>query len=230
MTALDDLIGKDTCPLTPTERSSNIEIVQTLIPGLTPGTDGLPLPIWPDTFFMTCIMTPVNRVIPMSTEVLYNWQTIDLRTRMFNADQQSAIDAVENSVGTYQINRLADGSCSTDGDPLAGLGPPQPTWATSGGGDIVATIIDNPDFCPGYTTRIFRELMDEEHGRQFWIWYSNSDQDIRDTPVVFMETAPPAQEGTSLALADYWEMELTQLVDPVSYTVSPPFPPPSKPL
>jgi hypothetical protein len=141
---------------------------------------------------------------------------------MFNADQQSTVDAVENNVGTYQINRFANGSCSTFGDPLPGLGPPQPAWATAGGGSIVATITNNPDLSPNSITRIFREQMDDT--RQFWIWYSNYDPNIIDTPVVFMETAPPASEGTSLALADYKVMELTPLVDQISFTVSPPFP------
>lgn len=222
MAALDSLIGQDTCPLTLAERTSNIETIQGLIPGLQPGSDGLPLPVWPNVFYMTCIMTPVNRPTPMSTEVLYSWPTVELRTRMFQADQQSTIDAVENKIGTFQIKRFAKGSCSMHGDPYTGLGPPKPAWASAGSGRIVATITNNPDLSPNSITRIFSEQMDET--RQFWIWYSNYNPKISDTPVVFMETAPPMSEGTSLALADYKVMELTPLVDQISFTVSPPFP------
>jgi hypothetical protein len=203
-------LSKSISHFSPESLRRNLQVVQTLIPGLTAGSSGLPLPIWPDHFFMTCTMTPVNRATPMSTEVLYDWPNTDQRTRMFNGDQQSVIDATLTGSMTYQIQRFADGRyrCLSPID----LGPPNPAWATSGGGVIVATIKDNQMLSPGLTTRIFTCPMPDN--RQFWIWYSDG-----DTPVVFMETAPPIDEGTSLALADYQCMEKTSLVDMSSFDV-----------
>ncbi|RYP23163.1 hypothetical protein DL765_001248 [Monosporascus sp. GIB2] len=210
------------------QRKANLAKFSQLVPGLSPGSDGLPIPRWPSRFFMTCTMTAINDPSPMSTEVLYDWPSRLQRTRMFNWNQASCVDAVLTTVlpqspnlqhvpgTTYIIWRNADGKFKC-GKPIQGIGPPPPDWAAQDNAEIVATIKNNPQLSPNATTRIFRCPFDTTSQSQFWIWYS--DRYATDTPVVFMQTLPPPSVGTNLALADYWRMQTTPLVDPVSFNV-----------
>ncbi|KAI0410516.1 hypothetical protein F5X98DRAFT_359373 [Xylaria grammica] len=210
------------------QRTVNLAYLSRLVPGLSPGSGGLPVPRWPERFFMTCTMTAINDPSPMSTEVLYDWTSQLQRTRMFNWDQESCIDAVlttdpPNSPSplhvpgtTYILERNVDGTVKC-GSPIPDIGPPPPDWAAQNSADIVATIKDNPQLSPNATTRIFHCPFDKTTQSQFWIWYSNRYGE--DTPVVFMQTLPPQSVGTNLALADYQRMNTTALVDPVSYSV-----------
>jgi len=200
----------------PVDRAKNIKKLSELIPGLQPGSGGLPLPRWPDEFFMSCTMTPVNRPKPMSTEVTYKWASKSQRTRMFMSDQQSADDAALFGGNTHILTRFADGTWKRMTD-IPKLGPPRPDWATAGQGKIAATITNNPVLSPNTVTRIFSCPVNPPY--QFWIWYSTD-----DTPVVFMQTAPKVEEGTSLALADYKMMQLTTLVDPHTFDLPYPWP------
>ncbi|KAH0548205.1 hypothetical protein GP486_008078 [Trichoglossum hirsutum] len=215
-------------PITPEKRQANLKNLDKLVPGLSPGSGGLPLPVFPSQFFMTCTMTAVNAPDPMSTEVLYDWTAKLQRTRMFTFDQQSAVDAVLTTDPsfasghvpgtTYLIQRYPDGTYKCD-PPIPKIGPPPPDWAASDNAVIVATITDNPQLSPNMTTRIFHCPFDNTTQSQFWIWYSN--QYSNDTPVVFMQTLPPAGVGTNLALADYQRQQTTPLIDLVSYSVPP---------
>lgn len=173
-------------------------------------------------------MTAINAAGPMSSEVLYDWDAPELqRTRMFNWDQQSTIDAIlttdpsRHGLGhdpgtTYLINRNADGTFSCL-PPIANIGPVPPNWAAADNAEIVATIKNNPQLSPGYTTRIFYCPFDATTQSQFWIWYS--DQYGADAPAVFCQTLPPPQVGTNSALADYQRMEMTSLIDQVAFSV-----------
>lgn len=191
--------------------------LSTLIPGLSPGNGGLPLPVWPQQFFMTCTMTPVNNPTPLSTEMTYNWPAESQRTRMFDPPKQGAPQTVTDAelIGskTWIFSRSANGDfkCGTELD----FGPTSPTWATTGGGKIMYTITNNPKLSPGTVTRCFCAPIDEPG--QFWIWYKAG-----DIPVVFCQTRPPAQEGTNLALADYSSFQVTDLIDPDTFDVPPP--------
>ncbi|KAI9859033.1 MAG: NHL repeat-containing protein 3 [Trichoglossum hirsutum] len=216
-------------PITPEQRQANLGKLGDLVPGLSPGSGGLPLPVFPSEFFMTCTMTAVNAPNPMSTEVLYNWPTKLQRTRMFDFDQASSVDAVLTTdpsfVGlghvpgtTYLIQRYADPDRTFKCDPpIPKIGPPSPDWAAQSQAQIVATIKNNPQLSPGATTRIFHCSFGDASQSQFWIWYSN--RHASDTPVVFMQTLPPANVGTNLALADYQRMQTTPLIDMVSFSV-----------
>ncbi|KAI4760906.1 hypothetical protein E4T52_07036 [Aureobasidium sp. EXF-3400] len=191
--------------------------VSTLITGLSAGDDGLPLPVWPEQFFMTCTMTPVNRPTPLSTEMTYDWPAESQRTRMFDpltqGQPQKVTDAELKDSETWIFSRSADGTfqCETS----LPFGPTSPTWATKGGGKTMYTIKDNPQLSPGTVTRCFSAPIDEPG--QFWIWYKTG-----DVPVVFCQTRPPASEGTNLALADYSAFQVTDLIDPDTFDVPPP--------
>ncbi|TEY41046.1 hypothetical protein BOTCAL_0405g00040 [Botryotinia calthae] len=226
--ALAQLDKQGELPITPEKREANLAKLGELVPGLSPGDGGLALPVWPDKFFMTCTMTAVNAAGPMSTEVLYDWDAPKLqRTRMFDWDQQSTTDAIlttdtplygpgHNPGTMYLINRKADKTFSCL-PPIPSIGPVPPNWAAENNAEIVATIKNNPQLSPGYTTRIFHCPFDTTTQSQFWIWYS--DQYAVDTPVVFCQTLPPEHVGTNLALADYQRMETTSLVDQGTFNV-----------
>jgi hypothetical protein len=237
---LVQLDKKGLLPITPAVRQANLDMLPQLVPGLSPGSGGLNLPVWPNQFFMTCTMTAINAGDPMSTEVLYDYTDNPSqsppspqlqRTRMFSWDGTNATDAILTqdastaNLGhepgtTYLITRYANGSFACQ-PPIKDIGPVPPNWAAQNEAVIVATITNNPQLSPGgITTRIFNcpFYPDPSQGQsQFWIWYSNAGG--RDTPVIFCQTLPPASVGTNLALADYNVMQTTSLVDKVSFTV-----------
>ncbi len=95
-----------------------------------------------------------------------------------------------------------------------GLGQQPPTWASIPAvqGTIHATLIDNPVLCPHETVNIISALFPPTakypQGRYLWTWYSLlADSDgSQSRPITFMESASEvSDEGTSLALADYFE-------------------------
>ena len=189
----------------------NLNSASNLIPGFKFGDGGLPLPTWPEQFFMTCTMTPINRATPLSTEVTYDWPKQSQRTRMFGLDpSQQAMDCqLVNKEGQI-FWRFENGDYQKIGS--VPFGPPYPDWAKVGGGKIIATITDNPVLSPNTVTRIFNAPINPP--LQFWIWYSDN-----DTPVVFMHTAPKYEQGTNLALADYKIAQTTPLIDPRTFDV-----------
>lgn len=195
----------------PVEIQQNFEAASTLIPGFKFGNLDLKLPVWPQQFFMNCTMTPINRATPLSTEVTYDWPTMSQRTRMFEAPVQPVIDCQLFNQTAHIFRRFEDGSYKRMAD-IPGIGPARPDWATAGDGEIVATITNNPVLSPDTVTRIFHNPVNPPY--QFWIWYSTN-----DTPVVFMQTAPTVDEGTSLALADYKELQPTGLIDPHTFDI-----------
>ncbi|KAI5209251.1 hypothetical protein AUEXF2481DRAFT_27894 [Aureobasidium subglaciale EXF-2481] len=218
MASDDDILSKTVSILSKAGVSSeDLKDVSTLIPGLSPGDGGLPLPVWPEQFFMTCTMTPVNASTPLSTEMTYDWPAKSQRTRMFNpieaGQPQNVTDADLIDSTTWIFSRNADGTfkCGTK----LPFGPTSPTWATAGSGKIMYTIRDNPQLSPDTVTRCFCAPIHEPG--QFWIWYKTG-----DVPVVFCQTRPPAAEGTNLALADYSAFQVTDLVDPHTFDVPPP--------
>jgi hypothetical protein len=193
-------------------RAANLAVIQTLLPGIQDGNaDGFPLPTWPDQFFLTCTMTPVSRVPPMSTEVLYNWPAKSQRTRMFDSENQSVTDIQIVKGTAYVTERFADGT-NTQQKPPFSLGVPRPDWAQTTG-KICAVIHDNPDLSPGTVTRIFSSPIDDPH--QLWSWYATG-----DVPVTFCQTNPPPEEGAGLAMAEYYSsLQITDLIDPNTFFV-----------
>lgn len=192
--------------------------ISDLIPGLIKGSGGQALPVWPNQFFMTCTMSPVNRGTPLSTEMTYNWLAKSQRTRMFAFPEsyppQSVIDAQLIRSKTWIFPRNADGTFTCDKTPLS-FGPVGPNWATQGGGKIHYIIKNNPQLSPNTLTICFSAPINPPG--QFWIWYKTG-----DLPVVFCQTQPKSQEGTNLALADYNSFQMTNLIDPDTFNVPTP--------
>ncbi len=175
-----------------------------LIPGLTPYDPRTKLPHWPPHLYLTAIMTPVSSDDPMPTEVLYDWDVKKQRTRMFKVGG-GAQDAILLPDRTYLVQRDASGVV-TGCQRITSFGPPNSKWPTTSQCRVMAVIKDNPHLSPGRTTMILQCPMVPP--RVLWTWYTTE-----SLPVVFFETSPPPQVGTSLALADYCSYEADPVVD-----------------
>jgi hypothetical protein len=138
-------------------------------------------------FFMSCTMTPVNRPTPMSTEVTYNWASKSQRTRMFAGCgtlrwNHSHIQAFWGwCLGAHHRHSWPRSTSSR-----LGYG-----WSWQDRCDhhqqssTLAKYL-NPHFQLLHKSTIpILDLVQQD-----------------DAPVMFMQTAPKVDEGTSLALAE----------------------------
>ena len=187
------------------DRVARVAEIKRLIPGIEVDGAGFPkeLPRWQRRFGMTTFMTPVNFAFnPFPTEVYYTYEAPSSpgerkqRTRMLQpaGDPYEYIDALLLDGVGYDVRRSRT-SCNDSCDPrLPGI--PRLDWMERDGGACKATINNHPRLSPGRKTMVIMcPLVDD---RMFWTWYT-----IEGKPLVFMETAAPASEGTGLALADY---------------------------
>lgn len=185
--------------LDPHAESARAAAIPNLIPGLSYSQcASTPLPQWPQQMEMTTFMTPVNFAYnPFPTQAYYQFSVPGLRTRMYwpPASGEFAEDALLLGPNGYIVDRMLDGTinCAVNVVP----GTPKPTWPTIDQCTCGAIITNNPVLSPNETTQIMTCTMIAP--RVFWTWYTTSGR-----PVTFMETESPADEGTGLALADYY--------------------------
>lgn len=171
----------------------------------------LPLPVWPQTFKATSLMTPVNRMNTYPTSISYDWNVRKQLTSMLQPDG-SVVNAFLMDTITYLVQQYKDSfQC---GGNLPHLGPPTPRWAYLDKCKSKLLITDGP-LSPGEKTTVFTCPIEE--GRVFWIWYTD-----KGKPIVFFETAPPVSEGTSLSLADYYDWQPNVSIDPNIFKKLPP--------
>ena len=94
-------------------------------------------------------------------------------------------------------------------------------------GTIRATIVNNPELCPGQTITIFSVLFPPfkkkyPEATYLWTWYAPppGSDGTNSRPVNFMQSQSTVQQGTSLALADYYYYEeFSAPVDPGNLTI-----------
>jgi hypothetical protein len=102
-----------------------------------------------------------------------------------------------------------------------------PEWATPAYGDgaILACIQDNIELCPGNNIMIlgvlFPSTPEYPQGTYLWTWYSPMDDGsdgLHSRPVTFMQSASTIGQGTSLALADYYDyIQFAEPIDPSNF-------------
>ncbi len=186
---------------------------EALIPGLSlAACQQHPLPQWPQQLGMTTFMTPVNfEYDPFPTEVLYQWSVQSQRTRMFQppSSQNFSEDALLIQGTGYDIYRQRSGgdTCSAD---LPGV--PVPNWPSTDQCSCMGVLENNPQLSPNETAMILNCSMVPP--RVFWTWYTPQGR-----PIVFMETNSPADEGTGLALADYYSWQPGTSIPPGTFNV-----------
>ena len=105
-----------------------------------------------------------------------------------------------------------------------------PTWAQipAEQGTIQATIVDNPALSPNNTVTIISVLFPPS-GQNYpdstylWTWYSPlNSSGSQSRPITFMQSQSGVNEGTSLALADYFDYEeFSSPIEPCNYAVPP---------
>ena len=153
------------------------------------------LPKWPEHFYLTSTMYPVDDKAPFPTQVLYDWSRKSQHTRMHLG--HAIYDTYLIGHNTYILTRFPNGRLNCTGHLK--FGPPRPNWMNEDKCKCMGHIQENPDFSPWHNTTIaVCPLME---GRVFWAWFS--DDHAGYTPVMFYETDSPLGEGTNLALADY---------------------------
>lgn len=105
-----------------------------------------------------------------------------------------------------------------------------PNWASEPAvqGTIQATIVNNPELCPGQTITLYSVLFPPApymypEATYLWTWYAPISADGTDSrPVTFMQSQSGLSQGTSLALADYYYYnEFSAPIDPGNLTIPP---------
>ena len=155
------------------------------------------LPSWPQDFYMTVTMLPVLPGLenPLPTSVVYDWQRQSQRTIMCKHSQSYNAYLIVNN--TYILNReLGNGTIQCLSDLK--FGPVSPNWMAKDNCKCMGTVTDNLDLSPWhFTAMVTCPLIGD---RVFWAWFTNN---TGYTPLLFVETLTPPEEGTGLALADY---------------------------
>lgn len=130
-----------------------------------------------------------------------------------------------HSGSSFLVDRRHDGSATCRSMPL-GQQPPWWSRIPEVHGRVQACITNNPALCPGKTIAVISVLFpptDEyPQGRYLWTWYSPfpGSDGSHARPVTFMESASPIGQGTSLALADYFDYrELGDPIDPDCFAI-----------
>ena len=152
-------------------------------------------PSWPDTFYTTVTMLPVNNYEPMPTEVIYYWKQRSQRTAM--STEKYNYDAYLIHNNTYAVIDYRNDTIKCI--EHSKFGPPVPNWMTTDNCKCMGTISNNFLLSPWQSTTIaVCPLMDD---RVFWVWFQYTANEYQ--PILFFETLSPPQEGTSLSFADY---------------------------
>ena len=213
------------------------------IRGFDARTDGCDLVEWKPDLGMTVLMTPINVASnPLPTRVLYRWASDDDYHLPADRAQSTLMSHKSNPVSklvsqtalmfgrvphgrspydAFLFDQQIDGGEACRTLPLA---QQPPNWVKSKDvdGRIQAKITDNPALCPGKTVFLISALFPYnpqydhyQDGRYLWTWYSPIEDSHGENsrPVTFMESAAQINEGTSLALADYFDYK--ELAHPV---------------
>ena len=152
------------------------------------------LQYWPEQFYLTVTMLPVNDYNPMPTSVIYDWTQQSQHTIMYAINSTTSAYLIHNN--TYIMERSSFNKKVTCLSQQK-FGPPRPDWMFLDKCKCMGTISNNKLLSPWPTTAI--AVCPLEDGRVFWTWFAISEY----YPVIFFETLSPPQEGTSLAYADY---------------------------
>ena len=155
------------------------------------------LPSWPQDFYTTVTMLPVLPGLenPLPTSMVYDWQRQSQRTIMCKHSQSYNAYLIINN--TYILNQeLGNGTIQCLSDLK--FGPVSPNWMAKDNCKCMGTVTDNLDLSPWhFTAMVTCPLIGD---RVFWAWFTNN---TGYSPLLFVETLTPPEEGTGLALADY---------------------------
>jgi hypothetical protein len=127
------------------------------------------------------------------------------------APPASIVPPPPNSDTSFLINYYNDEQPTCKGTS-SGFDFPQepPDWISLAGGTIQATITNHPVLCPNQTVTIFSVLFPPAgssypDSTYLWTWYVPQEPSgATSRPVTFMQSASKIDEGTSLALGDYF--------------------------
>jgi hypothetical protein len=121
-----------------------------------------------------------------------------------------------------------DGSQSCESGAAFPFGAEAPDWISTPGvqGTIRATISDNAVLCPKTVVNVwsvmFPPATNYPEGTYLWTWYAPTPgtDGTAARPVVFMQSDSGVNQGTSLALADYFYFEDLQApIDPANFVI-----------
>jgi len=120
-------------------------------------------------------------------------------------------DPTDSGTG-FLIGYNTDGTTSCIGGSKFPFPQEPPDWVSipGVGGQIQATITDNPVLCPGNVVTVFSVLFPPSppnypDSTYLWTWYAPQSGDgTASRPVTFMQSQSGVGVGTSLALADYF--------------------------
>lgn len=172
------------------------------IPGFQRGNpEGYKLVVWPPSFLMTTLMTPVDSAsFPLPTVVFYEWKPeaqykvatdrgqntlmwylynpqspIELQEALLFGVAPKGVTPPPDAGKGFIINDNRDGTVTCQS---LGFGEEPPWWAriSAVDGEIHAVVKYNPALCPENVVAIISVLFPESNeypqGRYLWTWYS----------------------------------------------------------
>lgn len=135
-----------------------------------------------------------------------------------------------NSDSAFLITSYRDGCQGCLTGPAFPFPQEAPDWVSAPEvqSAIQATIQSNPVLCPNTTVAVYSVLFPASgpnypDSTYLWTWYApTADDGVQSQPVTFMQSQSGVNQGTSLALADYFDYELlSQPIDPSNFTIPP---------
>lgn len=143
----------------------------------------------------------------------------------------SSVTPPPNSDTSFLITYFDNQEATCIG-PAQGFDFPQepPTWVSVPAvqGTVQATITNNPVLCPNTTITVFSVLFPPSppnypDSTYLWTWYApQNDSGTESIPVTFMQSQSGVNEGTSLALADYFYYQnFASPINPANFAIPP---------
>jgi len=172
--------------------------IQALIPGLSRnGCAADRPPIWPQTFTMTAILSPVEfKWTPLPSVLFYDWQNAaTLFAYLYKARSAPAeleiVSVLKNGVG-YSVERIPNGKlvCAAKAPGVL-----RPDWMAHAGCECKAAIEGNSQLSPDETSQIRACPIKAEGLRTIWSWYTQSGR-----PILFAEAGAT---NRGLNIVDY---------------------------
>ncbi|HEX4848992.1 MAG TPA: hypothetical protein VFV30_12680 [Novosphingobium sp.] len=153
------------------------------------------------------------------------------QTALLTGPAPSGMPAPPHSASGFLYSEYTTGGPDCQSGASFPFGQEPPNWVSVPAveGTVWATIVDNPELCPGQTVLIYSVLFPPSAPRYpeatyLWTWYAPQagGDGTNSRPVTFMQSQSTLSEGTSLALADYYYYQpFSTPIDPANFAIPP---------
>ena len=188
--------------------------IAALLPGLSRKACARMTPVrWPDRFFMTATITPIQyKWAPLPSVIYYDWskhktQVAIMHVPWARPPVRTIIAVLKERVG-YSIHRLPNGraQCLPQNPGLV-----RPDWMAAAGCECRGVLDHEADLSPNDVTQILACPIKAQGRRVMWNWYTTAGR-----PVLFIE---PGANGAGVNIADYRDWRPGQEMPAADYAL-----------